>query len=61
MIEKERQIDSYNRKSSLGKKSNIEVIDDSDSDDSDSDDDDNRGGKKPRLFKTEAEKFFEDL
>ena len=34
----------------------------SDSDDSDSDDDDdNRGGKKPRLFKTEAEKFFEDL
>lgn len=31
-----------------------------DSDDSDSDDDD-RGGKKPRLFKTEAEKFFEDL
>lgn len=35
--------------------------DDSDSDDSDSDDDDNRGGKKPRLFKTEAEKFFEDL
>jgi WD40 repeat protein len=33
----------------------------SDSDDCDSDDDDNRGGKKPRLFKTEAEKFFEDL
>ena len=40
---------------------NDDSDDDSDSDDSDSDDDDNRGGKKPRLFKTEAEKFFEDL
>ena len=34
--------------------------DDSDDDDEDSDEDDNGGGKQ-RLFKTENEKFFEDL
>mmetsp|Transcript_36155 Transcript_36155/g.79135 ORF Transcript_36155/g.79135 Transcript_36155/m.79135 type:complete len:518 (+) Transcript_36155:63-1616(+) len=41
---------------------NREESDDSDSDSENSDsDEDGRGGKKPRLFKTEAEKFFEDL
>ena len=46
---------------SSAKKSRDESDDsDSDSENSDSDED-SRGGKKPRLFKTEAEKFFEDL